>query len=285
MGRGRKIYCIRHCEREDNENPYWYFNSRLTKDNSPLSERGLKQAQEIAHRMDKVHIDYAFSSPYRRTVETVSRILSKHKTKLFIEPGLLETESIILGDGVKSCTFETNEDLCKMFPSLIDPMYEPRFENVNHGESGLFGCKPRVQKTIEHMLNLCPSGTILIVAHQSSLAAIHNIFFPDDRQLKPGQATVTKYKERSPYRGKFDCIYECDSSHLTDRSALHGYHYVRLAHQIYTKPTLRRITAASRIELWIGIDGKISGIPSSATSARLRRRYHSEFSLTSTASL
>ncbi|KAI1729005.1 histidine phosphatase superfamily (branch 1) domain-containing protein [Ditylenchus destructor] len=283
MGRGRKIYCIRHCEREDNENPFWYFNSRLTKDNSPLSERGIKQAQEIARSMGPVRIDYAFSSPYRRTVETASRILSKHMTKLFIEPGLLETESIILGDGVKSCTFETIEDLCKSYPSLIDPMYGPRFESVNHGEIGLFGCKPRVQKTIEHILNLCPSGNILIVAHQSSLATIHNILCPEDRQLKPGQATITKYKERYPYKGQFDCIYECDSSHLTDRSALHGHHYH--INQIYTKPTLRRIAAASRVELWIGIDGEITGIPSSAASARMRRRCHRNFHRQATASL
>lgn len=47
MATPRHIYVIRHCEREDDVNRVWYFNSHFTRDNPPLSERGLVQANDL----------------------------------------------------------------------------------------------------------------------------------------------------------------------------------------------------------------------------------------------
>ena len=47
MSTPRHIYVIRHCEREDDVNRVWYFNSHFTRDNPPLSERGLIQANDL----------------------------------------------------------------------------------------------------------------------------------------------------------------------------------------------------------------------------------------------
>ncbi|KAI1717851.1 histidine phosphatase superfamily (branch 1) domain-containing protein [Ditylenchus destructor] len=212
---GRDIYCVRHCEREDNENPYWFYNSRLTKDNPPLSERGTDQAKEIARGLASVQIDYAFSSPCRRTVETASYILAGRSTKLCLEPGLLESESIILGNGVGSCSFESDFEIEPLFPGLVNDSYPRLYANVIPGEVGLYGCRARVQKSIANILRCSPRPcSILIVGHQSSLAAIHEAFCPGEH-IMPGQATVTKYTERYPYEGVFDCEYDCDASHLS----------------------------------------------------------------------
>ncbi|KAI1721775.1 lustrin, cysteine-rich repeated domain-containing protein [Ditylenchus destructor] len=153
---GRDIYCVRHCEREDNDNPYWFYNSRLTKDNPPLSERGTDQAKEIARGLASVQIDYAFSSPCRRTVETASYILAGRSTKLCLEPGLLESESIILGNGVGSCSFESDFEIEPLFPGLVNDSYPRLYANVIPGEVGLYGCRARVQKSIANILRCSP---------------------------------------------------------------------------------------------------------------------------------
>lgn len=44
----RHVYVIRHCEREDDVNRVWYFNSHFTRDNPPLSERGEIQANDLS---------------------------------------------------------------------------------------------------------------------------------------------------------------------------------------------------------------------------------------------
>jgi broad specificity phosphatase PhoE len=43
----RHIYAVRHCERIDEANEVWYYNSRFGRDNPPLSKRGMQQAEEL----------------------------------------------------------------------------------------------------------------------------------------------------------------------------------------------------------------------------------------------
>ncbi|KAI1690561.1 histidine phosphatase superfamily (branch 1) domain-containing protein [Ditylenchus destructor] len=184
-------------------------------DNSPLSELGENQAIDVANCMLVVDINHAYSSPYRRTVQTAAEILAGRnpKPKLHIEPGLIESAQVILND-FPSINFESNEALEKQFPDLIDLSYEPAYQGVLPGEVGVLGCRDRVAGTMAHILRQCESGNILIVAHKSSLAAIHAYLCPDEKPIHSGQATITKYTERFPFKGKFKCEYKCDSSHL-----------------------------------------------------------------------
>uniref|UniRef100_A0A915D603 Phosphoglycerate mutase n=1 Tax=Ditylenchus dipsaci TaxID=166011 RepID=A0A915D603_9BILA len=215
----RKIYAIRHAEREDDVNPCWYYNSYLTKDNTPLSERGLEQASELYERFQDITKDYVFASPYCRTVETASAILQGSKTKVFIEPGFLESSHVI-SEAVTG--FETVEDTARRFPGQIDLNYLAQHVDVTpeEGDRGNLGCKDRVFDTMNKILEKYEEGTILIIGHKSSLAAVH-IYLTKGAPVYPGQATVSKYVEGN-MKGRFTCEYACDSSHLSDRTELRG---------------------------------------------------------------
>lgn len=87
-----KIYFVRHGESEDN------LNRIRQRDNSPLSETGLKQANFVAKRLAKLPIDQIIASPFTRThqtAEAISREINKEIifSDLFVErkkPSVIE---------------------------------------------------------------------------------------------------------------------------------------------------------------------------------------------------
>src|SRR4051812_42950973 len=94
---GRTIWVVRHAEREDNINCSWLRQAnplRLKSDNSPLSKRGHQQAKELAQRFATQQLDHVFASPFERTMETATAIVSARKgamaLKVKVEPGLVE---------------------------------------------------------------------------------------------------------------------------------------------------------------------------------------------------
>lgn len=62
------VYLIRHGESQINKD----VPERTPK--TPLSEKGIEQAQSVAKRLSNVKIDSIYSSPYQRTKETASII-------------------------------------------------------------------------------------------------------------------------------------------------------------------------------------------------------------------
>ncbi len=78
------VYFVRHGQCEDN------VASVFQSPNSPLNERGRKQAESIAHRISKLSFDALITSPYERAKQTAEEI-SKYTDKkveyseLFVE--------------------------------------------------------------------------------------------------------------------------------------------------------------------------------------------------------
>ncbi|TMS36125.1 hypothetical protein L596_003373 [Steinernema carpocapsae] len=209
---GRVLWVIRHAEREDNINRRWREQSDLLSDNSPLSKRGCVQAQELAKRFENVDLDHVFSSPFDRTIDTVSRLVGSRDININVEPGLCE--ALYLCE--RPPGFESLEKIKSKYPLVNEdyqPIVGPKMPKEGYGDDA---CVPRLRTTLSGILDRCKSGSILLMGHGASVGAIHEVLTGDFKYV--GQATVTKLVEKSP--GQFHLEFSGDSSHLSDRSNL-----------------------------------------------------------------
>lgn len=76
------LWVVRHCDREDSNNPIWFVNdisnpNRLAYDNTPLSMQGRRQGVLLRERFSSIKLDHIFASPFERTMETASLIAEK----------------------------------------------------------------------------------------------------------------------------------------------------------------------------------------------------------------
>ncbi|CAD6196282.1 unnamed protein product [Caenorhabditis auriculariae] len=211
----RKIWVVRHAEREDNINRGWRKlegSEGLASDNSMLSARGKQQARECAQRFKNHDIAHVFASPYDRTVETASTIVAGKNLKVKAEPGLCE--ALYLCE--KPPGFWSNEQLAEKFP-LVDLDYVPVYSKYTLPKEG-YGddaCVPRVKSTLSQIFSRF-EGNLLLVGHGASIGAVHEVLMEDFKYV--GQATVSEFEETAP-----DCFrhkYSSDASHLSDRRNL-----------------------------------------------------------------
>ncbi|KAI1717264.1 histidine phosphatase superfamily (branch 1) domain-containing protein [Ditylenchus destructor] len=161
---GRTLWVIRHAEREDNINRSWQKakNPRgLKSDNSPLSERGRKQADELAKRFADIDFDHVFASPFDRTVETATRTINNRQIPIKVEPGI--AEAFYLCESPPG--FEDAATLKKVYP-LVDETYEPVFSHPLPKEGyGDEACIPRVKKTLETIFKKYNGGMLNEMLH------------------------------------------------------------------------------------------------------------------------
>uniref|UniRef100_A0A915CYL2 Phosphoglycerate mutase n=1 Tax=Ditylenchus dipsaci TaxID=166011 RepID=A0A915CYL2_9BILA len=198
----RIVWVIRHAEREDNINPRWQQNKNprgLKSDNSPLSLRGQKQADELCVRFAKQQLDHVFASPFDRTVETATRLIGNRQIPIKVEPGL--AEALYLCE--KPPGFHDVTALKKLYP-LVDLSYEPVFPAPLPKEG--YGDDSRIDCTR---------------AHGSPIGAIHEVMAGEWNYV--GQATVSKFVEDPSKPNKFKLEYTSDASHLADKSNLRPY--------------------------------------------------------------
>ena len=81
------FYLVRHGESEANAAHRFAGRS-----DSPLTERGRKQAEAVAETLAKVHFDRIVSSPLSRCRDTALVIARRHQLPVDLEPGLMEID-------------------------------------------------------------------------------------------------------------------------------------------------------------------------------------------------
>ncbi|KAK0396483.1 hypothetical protein QR680_001734 [Steinernema hermaphroditum] len=151
---GRILWVVRHAEREDNINRRWREKSSLRSDNSPLSKRGCVQAQELAKRFQNVQLDHVFTSPFDRTLDTVSRLVGERDVALNVEPGLCE--ALYLCE--RPPGFEPIEKIKTKYP-LVDDAYQPVVGPIMPKEGyGDDACVPRLRTTLNGIFDKCKTG-------------------------------------------------------------------------------------------------------------------------------
>jgi len=192
----RIIWLVRHGERIDNVDHSWKTNGAPPRghwDDPHLTERGRQQATEVGVRLNEENIDFIFTSPFTRCLETTKCILQKLKKKppVYVEPGFCES----LHATQNQPGFPDLDETKAIHPELatLDMDYKPFFtkETLSKDETSCNCCFVRVSQTLNHVIQSC-RGNLLIVSHGSPIAGCHFAFFGEYRYS--GQCTISEYE-------------------------------------------------------------------------------------------
>ena len=152
-----KLILVRHGETEENA-------SGITQGHidGVLSQQGLDQAERVARRLSREHIDAIYASDLGRVVDTTSRILAYH-------PGITVTYTYDLREMSKGIYDGQAKDLIQdKISSLGQPYHEIEWEK---GES-IKRLLERVSAFYERISKDHAEDTVLFVSHGGPISAL-----------------------------------------------------------------------------------------------------------------
>lgn len=196
------IYLTRHGQTE------WNLEKRLQgRGNSPLTEAGIKGAEELRDRIKNLKLHEIYSSPIERALITANIIKGDHNLQIKTEDGFMEMS---FGDyeGSKS------DDILKENPAFDMNLIMRGATNISapNGET-LTQVRARVSETMDRIINENRGKTILIVAHGITLKALMHYFKDNEVDGEVmGQASLTKVIVEND--NEFKIEFKNDSSHL-----------------------------------------------------------------------
>jgi len=157
------IWIARHANRLDFVNPEWFSTAERRYD-PPLSEDGLIQVQELAHRLQSEGITRIFASPFLRTVQTAHGVAEVLDLPVGLHWGLgewLNPEWMTHRPETRSLS-----ELAAQFPH-IDPEVpiqgKPSFPETEAQ------CFARAGQTIRALVDRFPNEDLLFVGHGASV--------------------------------------------------------------------------------------------------------------------
>lgn len=182
------IFLVRHGHKRILDDPDWVKTAKRP-DDTPLSQRGIKQAEETAELLAKEKIDVIFSSPFHRALETAAIIAKRLNKKVNIELGFSEW--------LNPSWFKAFPDLMsieeagEVFPvvnkdytSFTKPQYPETDERIHVYER----VKNTLAKIHEHY-----SGSILIVGHGASVYQSARVLMDPPEGVRVEMCSVNKF--------------------------------------------------------------------------------------------
>ncbi len=204
------IYLTRHGQTE------WNIEKRLQgHGNSPLTDAGIKRAEELSKRLKDIKIECIYTSPIERAYKTASILKGDKEIELITHDGLKEMN---FGDFEGKITEEVMQENPDWDINLImQGNLEMRAPN---GET-LAEVRERVSKAMDEIIKDNDGKSILVVAHGITLKAIMNYFKDKDVNSEVmGQATLTKVNIDGE---NFEIEFKNDGSHFTMKEEKQGW--------------------------------------------------------------
>lgn len=155
----KTVYFVRHGQSIDNASPV--FQSV----NSPLSERGISQAKNIAERLSTLQFETLISSPVQRAKETAQQIADKIDKDVVFSDLFVERIKPSEIDGKPWTDTSAN----KIWRAWEESLYTPDLR-VSDGEN-YDDTIVRVDKALAY-LEKCPESTLAVVTHGYFLRAL-----------------------------------------------------------------------------------------------------------------
>lgn len=149
-----KLYIVRHGQTD------WNVQKLLQGAmDIELNEEGIKQAEELAQKLDLDKIDICFCSPLKRTKQTAS-ILVGDKIDIIYDSTIVERG---FGDYEgKPINFD-----------LIFSQWDYKLNDSSNNIESIQDCLLRAKKFIDKIKEEYPNKTILIISHGSFIKALH----------------------------------------------------------------------------------------------------------------
>jgi 2,3-bisphosphoglycerate-dependent phosphoglycerate mutase len=86
-----EIVLVRHAQSVPGGTPGWEADD----DGRPLTEQGLRDAEELAFELDPYHFDAAYSSPYARSMQTVTPTAARRSMQVLVLEDLRERRLVM----------------------------------------------------------------------------------------------------------------------------------------------------------------------------------------------
>lgn len=129
----------------------------------PLTSKGMKDRSLVTKFLEDKKIDFAFSSPYQRAIDTIQEFTDKHGIDLQIVHDLREHETI-------------SDNYCdeEYFP-FIQRYWEDKTYKVP-GDESILDLQTRNIRVLKKIIKTCENKNIIIGTHGMALSAIINYY-------------------------------------------------------------------------------------------------------------
>ncbi len=162
------IFFLRHGETVSNSRKYWsnYFDEGL-------NENGIRQAEEIGKRIEKMKFDTIYTSPQTRCIQTISYSIGPENALRAIRVYDLKEREM---DGVRNMT---TVDINNKFGAKVGSILSEDFDRIPEIEkSDLF--ISRVTNALKEIFQESAGKNILIVSHGGTMCAFLKQFISID---------------------------------------------------------------------------------------------------------
>lgn len=151
------IFLIRHGETQ------WNLEQRFQGSlNSPLTDKGRRQACDAAEAMKELHFDYVYSSPLSRAFDTACLLVAGRGQPVIVDEALRE---INLGpwEGVTRAEVEGN------YPEEYEKFWRLSVDYGVAGAESFVSVQARMVGAIENIFKQYAGKNILLVSHAMSI--------------------------------------------------------------------------------------------------------------------
>ncbi|HEY5638530.1 MAG TPA: histidine phosphatase family protein [Dehalococcoidia bacterium] len=198
------LLLVRHGQTEHNRR-----NLALGRDDVPLNETGLRQAEALSRALSEERLTAVYASPLERARRTAEAIARPHELEVVIDDGLIEMDVGEM-DGMPF------PELREKFPAFIESWLgsEGANERMPGGER-LLDVRERASAALSAIVKRHPDGRVCLVSHNfvilSLLTHLLGLELSGFRRLKHSVAAVTRVE----WRGEFPMVVSLnDTCHL-----------------------------------------------------------------------
>jgi 2,3-bisphosphoglycerate-dependent phosphoglycerate mutase len=147
-----RIYFVRHAQPQ-----FGWMDDRTR----PLTSEGKEDSRRVADVLKNIRLDYAISSPYLRSMDTIRECAADHNLELHTEERYRERQSGVNGNG--------------------RIMIRKRWENFDYHEENGESIRMVQQRNIEALFELLKDQSgknIILGTHGTALSTILNFYDP-----------------------------------------------------------------------------------------------------------
>ena len=179
-----RLFLVRHGETESNR-----LNLVLGRDDVPLNERGLWQAERVARALAREPLAAVYSSPLQRALDTARAVAAPHGLAVQIEQGLIEMD-IGEADGL------TLAEVGSRYPGLLEAWAsEEGPDQPMPGGERLVDVQERAWAAVQDLAARHADETVAAVAHNfvilTLLVRVLGIRLAQFRRLRHSLAAVS----------------------------------------------------------------------------------------------
>ncbi len=179
-----RLYLVRHGETESNRRGL-----ALGRDDVPLNEHGIWQAERVGRALASEPLVAVYSSPLRRALDTAGAVAGHHGREVQVEEGLIEMDVGEL-DGL------TFDEVRKRYPDLLEKwMSGPGPTQTMPGGERLVDVQERAWALVDDLATRHGDKAIAVVSHNfvilSLLARALGIELAQFRRLRHSVGAVS----------------------------------------------------------------------------------------------